>query len=233
MIVFERVTKTFGSTRALDEFTLEIAGGKITGLFGPNGAGKSTCLKMIAGLTRPDAGRVLIDGETPGMTTKSMIAYLPEIDYLYPWMTINDAVSFFAGFYEDWDGAKYQDLLSFLQLEPSMMISKISKGMRAKVKLLLTFSRRARYVLLDEPLSGIDILTRDAIIRTIVKDYSTGEQTIILSTHEIQEVEGLVEDVVFIDRGRVKLAGTAENLRQLEGRSLAAIMKEVFRHGND
>lgn len=233
MIVFERVTKTFGSTRALDEFTLEIAGGKITGLFGPNGAGKSTCLKMIAGLTRPDAGRVLIDGEAPGMTTKSMIAYLPEIDYLYPWMTINDAVSFFAGLYEDWDGTKYQDLLSFLQLEPSMMISKISKGMRAKVKLLLTFSRRARYVLLDEPLSGIDILTRDAIIRTIVKDYSTGEQTIILSTHEIQEVEGLVEDVVFIDRGRVKLAGTAENLRQLEGRSLAAIMKEVFRHGND
>lgn len=233
MITFERVTKTFGSTRALDKFTLEIAGGKITGLFGPNGAGKSTCLKMIAGLSRPDDGRVLIDGEAPGMTTKSKIAYLPEIDYLYPWMTISEAASFFAGFYEDWDEGKYRALLSFLQLEPSMMITKISKGMRAKVKLLLTFSRRARYVLLDEPLAGIDILTRDAIIRTIVKDYSTGEQTIILSTHEIPEVEGLVEDVVFMDRGRVKLAGTAENLRQQEGRSLVAIMKEVFRHDND
>ena len=232
MIAFQEVTKQFGSTRALDQTTMVFPKGKITGFLGPNGSGKSTSLKMIAGLNRPDSGSVLIDGHRPSVETKKDIAYLPEIDHLYPWMTIGEAADFTKSFYEDWDHNKYMELIDFLQLEPSMPIKKISKGMRAKAKLLLTFSRDAKIVLLDEPLSGIDILTREQIIQTIIRDYRAGEQSIIISTHEIQEIEGLIDEVIFMDRGRAVLQGEAEILRSERNKSLVELMKEVYHHGN-
>lgn len=185
MIEFKEVSKRFGSTLALDKLNANFPTGKIIGLFGPNGAGKSTSIKMIAGLNRPDQGQVLIDGELPRMS-KAQIAYLPEIDHLYPWMTIGQAAGFTRSFYVDWDNDKYHELLKYLNLNAEMKIGKISKGQRAKTKLLLTVARRAPYLLMDEPLSGIDILTREEIINTLVRDYREGEQTIIISTHEIR-----------------------------------------------
>lgn len=232
MITFQEVTKQFGNKKALDQATMVFEKGKITGFLGPNGAGKSTSLKMIAGLNRPDSGIVLIDGHRPSVETKKIVAYLPEIDYLYPWMTIGGAADFMKSFYGDWDQSKYQELIGFLQLEPSMSIKKISKGMRAKAKLLLTFSRNAEIILLDEPLSGIDILTREQIIQTIIRDYRAGEQSIIVSTHEIQEIEGLIDEVIFMDRGKAVLQGEAEYLRSERNMSLVELMKEVYRHGN-
>jgi len=232
MIEFNQVVKQFGSTRALDGITVTYPKGKIIGLFGPNGSGKSTSLKMIASLNKPDSGEVLIDGLRPSVETRKQIAYLPEIDYIYSWMTIKDANNFMKGFFADWDEEKNIKLMKFLQLEPNMVIKKISKGMRAKVKLLLAFSRNAKIVLLDEPLSGIDILTRDQIIETIIEDYSAGEQTIIISTHEIQEVESLVDEVVFLKKGNVILQGEAETLRNERNLSLVDLMKEVYQHGD-
>jgi len=232
MIEFKQVVKQFGSTRALDNITVTYPKGKIIGLFGPNGSGKSTSLKMIASLNKPDSGEVLIDGLRPSVETRKQIAYLPEIDYIYSWMTIKDANNFMKGFFADWDEEKNIKLMKFLQLEPNMVIKKISKGMRAKVKLLLAFSRNAKIVLLDEPLSGIDILTRDQIIETIIEDYSAGEQTIIISTHEIQEVESLVDEVVFLKKGNVILQGEAETLRNERNLSLVDLMKEVYQHGD-
>ena len=111
-----------------------------------------------------------------------------------------------------------------------MKISKISKGQRAKCKLILTVSRRAPYLLLDEPLSGIDILTREEIINTLIRDFREGEQSIIISTHEINDVESLVDEVFFIDQGRIVVSGSAEELRITQGLSLVEIMKEAFRH---
>lgn len=230
MIVFKEVTKEFGSKKALDQATMIFPKGEITGFLGPNGSGKSTSLKMIAGLNRPDRGTVMIEGEKPSIHTKRDIAYLPEIDYIYPWMTIGEAANFTKSFYEDWDEKKYNELIDFLHLEPSMAIKKISKGMRAKAKLLLTFSRDAKIILLDEPLSGIDILTRDTIIQTIIRDYRVGEQTIIISTHEIQEIEGLIDKVIFMDKGRAILEGEAEVLRSERNMSLVELMKEVYGH---
>ncbi|NLW90260.1 MAG: ABC transporter ATP-binding protein [Syntrophomonadaceae bacterium] len=231
MIEFKGVSKNFGRTRALDAVDITFATGKITGLFGPNGAGKSTSLKLITGLNRPDRGEVLLDGRNP-MDSKVDIAYLPEIDHLYPWMTIRQAASFVSDFYGDWDGERYKDLLGFLGLDDEMKIGKISKGQRAKTKLLLCTTRRSRYLLLDEPLSGIDILTREQIIQTLIRDFREGEQSIIISTHEISEIEGLVDEVVFLDRGRVRLQGDAEQLREERGMSLVEIMKEAFRDAN-
>lgn len=231
MIEFREVSKRFGRIQALDRLTFTFPRGRIIGLFGPNGAGKSTALNMMVGLNRPDQGELKIDGEIP-LKTKDRIAYLPEVDYLYPWMTIGAAADFIKSFYTDWDEGKYQDLLAFLNLDREMKISRISKGQRAKAKLLLTVSRRAPYLLMDEPLSGIDVLTREEIINTLIRDYREGEQTIIISTHEISEVEALVDEVVFLSAGRIKLAGNAEDLRIEKGLSLVGMMKEVFRDAN-
>lgn len=232
MIEFKNVTKQFGKVKALDNMTITYPKGKIIGLLGPNGSGKSTTLKIIAGLNKVDQGEILINGKQPSIATKREIAYLPEIDYLYSWMKVQDAINFMQGFYENWDEAKNKKLMDFLQLTPDMTISKISKGMRAKVKLLLTFSRNASIVLLDEPLSGIDILTRDQIIQTIIEDFSLGEQTIIISTHEIQEIESIVDEVVFLKQGSVILQGEAEDLRTEKQMSLVELMKGVYQHGD-
>lgn len=229
MIEFKNVSKSFGSTVALKDVNLVFPRGKIIGLFGPNGAGKSTSIKLIMGLNRPDRGEVMVDGQKP-QNRKQDVAYLPEIDHLYPWMTIARAADFTRTFYADWDEDKYRELIGFLNLQEDMKISKISKGQRAKTKLLLTVSRRAPYLLMDEPLSGIDILTREEIINTLIRDYREGEQTIVISTHEIAEVESLVDEVVFLDRGKVKLVGNAEDLRMQRNMSLVELMKEAFKN---
>jgi len=231
MIEFKNVSKSFGSTVALNDVSIVFPRGKIIGLFGPNGAGKSTSIKLIMGLNRPDRGEVRVDGENP-QNKKQDMAYLPEIDHLYPWMNIAQAADFTRTFYADWDEAKYRELIKFLNLQEDMKIAKISKGQRAKTKLLLTVSRRAPYLLMDEPLSGIDILTREEIINTLIRDYREGEQTIIISTHEIAEVESLVDEVIFLDKGKVKLNGNAEDLRVERNMSLVELMKEAFRNAD-
>jgi ABC-2 type transport system ATP-binding protein len=230
MIELINVNKRFGKVNALNNFNLKIDEGKIIGLLAPNGSGKSTCLKIIAGLNQPDSGDVLIFGEKPKVEMKQQIAYLPEVDYLPNHMNVKDFKNFIVPFYTDFNLEKYQDLLNFLELKEDMVIGKISKGMRAKVKLLFTFSREAKIVLLDEPLSGIDVLTRDKIIETIVRDYKAGEQTILLSTHEIDETENIIEDVVFMNDGAVILTENVEDLKEKYNLSLVKIMKEVYRN---
>ncbi len=229
MIEFTNVSKRFGTVQALNQLNLKFSQGKIIGLFGPNGAGKSTTLKMIAGLNQPDRGDVLVDGKNPRQQ-RANIAYLPEIDHLYGWWTLQQAADFTSSFYADWDDAKYQVMLKFLNLDKEMKLGKISKGQRAKCKLLLTVSRRAPYLLMDEPLSGIDILTREEVINALIHDFQESEQTIIISTHEIDEVESLVDEVYFIDQGRIVVSGPAEELRMEKGMSLVAIMKAAIRH---
>lgn len=229
MIEFKEVTKSFGPVLALDRLSITIPKGRIVGLFGPNGAGKSTALKLAMGLNRPDQGLVTVDGCEP-TAYKEHMAFLPEVDHLYSWMTLKQAAGFMRSFYSDWDEQKYHELLGFLNISEDMKLSKISKGQRAKCKLLLVVARQAPYLLLDEPLSGIDIFTRDQIIQTLIRDFREGEQTIIISTHEIHEVESLVDDVIFLDKGQVRLAGEAEELRNEHGMSVVDIIKEVFRH---
>lgn len=231
MIQFKNVTKQFGKVRALDDITLDFPTGKIIGLFGPNGAGKSTTLKLIAGLNRPDNGEIRIDGKPP-RDSRANIAYLPEINHLYPWWTLRDAADFIRTFYGDWVTERYQQQLAFLNLDETMKLSKISKGQLAKCKLLLTVSRQAPYLLLDEPFSGIDIMTRDEIINALIHDYSADRQTVIISTHEINEIENLIDYVFFLDRGQIVLAGDTDTLRAERKMSLVEIMKEAFKHAN-
>jgi ABC-2 type transport system ATP-binding protein len=206
---------------------LQIEPGKIVGLLGPNGAGKSTLLKICAGLTHPTAGRVHVLGRDVSTATKALTAFVPENDTFYSWMTARQAVAFESSMFSDMDVSDAMDLLRGLRLDPDNKISSLSKGQRGRLKLALAMSRRAGLVLMDEPLAGIDPPSRAAILETIASRYRAGEQTIIISTHEVLESEKLFEDVVFLSDGQIALAGNADELRAERGKSLNEIFAEV------
>jgi len=227
-VVFDRVTKGFGRLRAIDELSFTIREGTILGLLGPNGAGKSTMLKLVAGLYRPDSGRVTIDGDQPSPKTKAKVAYLPEIDYLYGWMTVRQIMEYVSAFYPDWDDARAAEMLKFMGLDPATKVGRLSKGMRARLKIVLAMSRSAPVVLLDEPLSGIDPTSRSRVLRAIVSEFRSDSQTVVMSTHDVVESEALFDEVLFLKQGRVALSGEADKLREERGKSIQELFEEVF-----
>jgi ABC-2 type transport system ATP-binding protein len=220
--------KDFSGNLALAGLDLRLESGKILGLLGPNGSGKSTLLKTIAGLVKPAKGQVRIMGREPGRATKAHVSYLPEVDCLYRETTVAGTLQYFSTFYGDWDASKARHLLSFLELDGRAMVSTLSRGMRARLKLVLALARRAPLVLLDEPLSGIDPRSRSRIVAACVGEYRPEQGSMIIATHEVIQAEGAFDDVVFLDRGKVKLAGSAEELRTRHGKSLEALFEEVY-----
>lgn len=220
--------KRYGNKWALDGLDLEVTGGRIMGLLGPNGSGKSTLLKIAAGLVQPSGGKVAVLGRAPGRDTKKRVAYLPEVDCLYREMTIRQTLTYLSTFYDDWDQTKARELLEFMELAPETRVASLSRGMRARLKLVLALARQASLVLLDEPLSGIDPRSRSRIVQAVVGRYRPEEGALIISTHEVIQAESAFDDVVFLDRGRVRLAGVAEDLRAQHGMSLEALFEEVY-----
>ncbi|WP_239565765.1 ABC transporter ATP-binding protein [Paenibacillus sacheonensis] len=222
------IHKRYILKHALTGIDLEIKKGRIVGLLGPNGSGKSTLLKILAGLIHPTSGTVRIDGRAPDANRKKQIAYLPEIDHLYGWMTVDETLRFIAGFYDDWQADKADELLATMNLDGRQKVRNLSKGLRARLKLIVALSRSVPLVLLDEPFSGIDPSSRAKIIRSIVSEFRTGEQTIILSTHSVSESEPMFDDVMFLQQGSVRLFDSADNLRSDYGCSLENIWEKVY-----
>lgn len=228
IIEIDNLHKRYFLTKALNGVNLKVNSGVILGLLGPNGSGKSTLLKIIGGLVHPSAGTVSVNGQKPSVRIKKDVAYLPEIDYLYSWMTVAETIRFIAGFYSDWQDVRAKELLSLMDLDPKQKVGHLSKGKRALLKLLLVLSRKSPLVLLDEPLSGIDPPTRARIIRTIVGEYRMGEQTIILSTHQVGETEAIFDEVAFLNQGKVALHESAENLRNQYSCSMNDLWEKVY-----
>lgn len=230
LVVARDLVKRFGRVDAVNGITVEIPRGQIVGLVGPNGSGKSTFLKLITGLLRPDQGEILVSGLRPGLATKRVVAYEPEGDCLYDWMTVQEVMQFVVVQVPDWDDGKARSLLTFLNLRDQLAtrIRNLSKGMRARVKLLVTLSRNAPLTLLDEPLSGIDPTSRLRIIQSLVSEFRLGEQTIILSTHEVAETEGIFDRVIFLEKGQIKIDDDAQELRARYGCSIQHIFEQVY-----
>lgn len=222
------IIKIYSNKTALDNVSLQLEKGKILGLLGPNGGGKTTFLKMIAGLTRPTSGEILVDGEKPGIYTKSIVSYLPDVNYLYNWMRIKDAVEFFKDFYNDFDENKAKELLKFMKLNENQKVTTLSKGMIEKLSLSLVLARKAKLYVLDEPLGGVDPVARDQILDAILENYSE-DSSMIVSTHLVSDIERLFDDVAFISEGRIVLTGNAEELRMNRGKSIDDLFREVFR----
>ena len=222
------LTKRYGNKTALDQISFSLMPGKIIGLLGPNGSGKTTLIKLLNGLLVPTEGHIFIDGLTPGVETKKFVSYLPERTYLNSWMRVCDIIDYFQDFYEDFDKARAYDMLKRLNINPSDRLRTMSKGTKEKVQLILVMSRRARLYCLDEPIAGVDPAARDYILSTIIQNYDENA-TIIISTHLISDVENILDDVVFIQNGHIRMVDSVENIRFNHGKSVDALFREVFK----
>ena len=222
------LTKRYGNKTALDQISFSLMPGKIIGLLGPNGSGKTTLIKLLNGLLVPTEGHIFIDGLTPGVETKKFVSYLPERTYLNSWMRVCDIIDYFQDFYEDFDKARAYDMLKRLNINPSDRLRTMSKGTKEKVQLILVMSRRARLYCLDEPIAGVDPAARDYILSTIIQNYDENA-TIIISTHLISDVENILDDVVFIQNGHIRMVDSVENIRFNQGKSVDALFREVFK----
>lgn len=222
------LTKIFGQKKALDNLELKIGRGRIIGLLGPNGSGKSTTIKLANGLLTPTSGQILINGMAPGIESKKAISYLPERTYLNDWMTVREMLAFFADFYEDFDQKKSIDMLQRLKIDPTDRLKTMSKGTKEKVQLILVMSRNAQLYLLDEPIGGVDPAARDYILNTIITNYNENA-TVMLSTHLISDIEQVLDEVIFINNGRVSLQKTVDEIREENGVSVDALFREVYK----
>lgn len=223
-----KLSKEFDNKKILKNINLVIPRGKIVGLLGKNGVGKTTLIKLINDLLTPTSGEVLINGKKPGVDSKKIIAYLPERTYLDKGMTIKEVVEYFEGFYDNFDSDKAYKLLSNLDLDRNMKIIKMSKGMQEKLQLVLVMSRKAELYILDEPLGGVDPATRDYILDTILSNFSDGA-SVIISTHLISDIERILDEVIFIDKGKVVLSGSADEIRKLEKTSIDEVFRRMFK----
>ncbi|HHW12025.1 MAG TPA: ABC transporter ATP-binding protein [Firmicutes bacterium] len=226
--MLENLVKRYHLTKALDGVNLSIDRGKVVGLLGPNGSGKTTLLKIVAGLRRPSRGQVRVFGMIPGPETKKRVAFLPEVNTFYNWMTVDDLLEFVKSFHPDLDLEKADSLKSFMNLKGEVKIGALSKGQQARLKLIVGLSRQAELMLLDEPLAGIDPPSRAKILHALVGEFRQEGQTIVISTHEVKEAEPIFDHVVFLREGRIALEGEAETLREETGRSMEELFEEVL-----
>ena len=190
--------------------------------------GKTTLIKLINYLLTPTSGEVLINGEKPGVNSKKIISYLPERTYLDKNMNVSQIITFFNEFYDNFNEEKAIKLLKDLDLDINLKINKMSKGMQEKLQLILVMSREAELYILDEPLGGVDPATRDYILDTILLNFNEGA-SLIISTHIISDVERILDDVIFIDKGEIILTSSADELRKKESASIDEIFRRCFK----
>lgn len=228
MIEIKNASKKYKKVKALDNISFEIHEGKITCILGINGVGKSTILKSICGLVKLDKGEILIDGEKIDYKTYEKVAFVPDVDNYFAQLTIKESFEFMKEFYKKWDREKAYDMLKLFNLTDDKKISELSKGNIDRVKIILGFAQNAKYTILDEPFSGIDIFKREDFLGVMTK-YVSDEQSIIITTHEIAEIEMIADDVILIDEGKLSLVFNAEKTREEEGKSIIDKMREVYK----
>ena len=224
----KNLCKSYEDKQVLKDINLKIPKGKIIGLLGKNGMGKTTLIKLINDLLTPTSGEVLINGKKPGVESKKIISYLPEKTYLDREMRVKDAIKYFEEFYDNFDSEKAKKLLKDLDLDVNSKISKMSKGMQEKLQLILVMSRNAELYILDEPLGGVDPATRDYILDTILSNFSEGA-SVIISTHLIADIERILDEVIFIDKGQIIVTSSADELRNKENASIDEIFRRYFK----
>jgi len=227
MIEVKHVKKKYKKVKALDDVSFNIEEGKITCILGVNGVGKSTILKVIAGLVKPNSGEILIDGEKFSQQTYNKLAFVTDIDIHFNHLNIKETFDLMKLFYRNWDEDRAYEMLSMFSLTDDKKISELSKGNKARVKIIIGFAQRAKYILLDEPFSGIDIFKREEFINamlTLMED----DESIVITTHEIGEIEQIVDDVIILNKGKIEQIFNAEEVRQNEGKSILDKMREVY-----
>lgn len=227
VIEVKHVYKKFKRKQVLKDMSFTAEKGQITCLIGINGAGKTTIMKSIMALTPIDSGEILIDGQKIDKEAYEKITYIPDRLTMLPSYTIAQAFEFMADFYKTWNKKRATELLAFFKLEPSEKISSLSKGNAAKVNLLLGLALDVDYILMDEPFSGIDIFSREQIAE-VFTSHLIENRGVIITTHEINDIEHLIDKAVLIGNGTVLKEIEVEKTREMEGKSVVDIMREVY-----
>lgn len=229
LLKIENLYKKYYNKTALNNVNLILEQGQIYGLLGPNGSGKTTLMKVIAGLHKQTSGQITVKDEPLSYKTKASISYMPTENFLYDSFKVKDAVKFYADMYEDFQEEKALNILKEINVDTEFKISKLSSGLVGKLKVALALSRDVDLYMLDEPLNGVDVLSRDVILDLIIRSY-TENKTIVVSTHLVSEIEKILDSVIFLKDGIVELTGDAEELRMSRELSIEGIYKEVFKN---
>ncbi len=227
VVKFDGVTKKYGNEIALKDSSFQFQKGKIYGLLGPNGSGKSTTLKMIAGLVLPNTGTVTMNGKQVTRKIASEVAYLTELDMFYDAFKVDGMIRYYASQFPDFNIERANELVEFMELDSGKKIKHLSKGNRGRLKLVLALSRNTEVLLLDEPFSGLDPMVRDTIVKGLLSYIDFGNQTVIIATHEIDEIEAILDEAYIISDGEIKGHCQVEELREAEGLSVLQWLKKT------
>ena len=229
VLTCSRLCKSYRAGQpVLQDLNINLTGGKIVGLLGPNGCGKSTLLKLISGLLVPDSGEISVCGAHRSEASNALISYLPERTYFNNSMRMEDMIALFSDFFPDFDEACARHMLADLGIRTDSRFRTLSKGTKEKAQLVLVMSRKARLYLLDEPIGGVDPAAREYILNTILKNFDESS-SILITTHLIQDVEAIFDQVLFLNQGKIVIDGEVDEIRQQHGKSIDRLFREVFK----
>jgi len=227
-IEIKNLWKKYIGSIALQGISLDLEKGKVLGVLGENGAGKSTLFRILANVTKPSRGQIMIDGTPVGKDTRTFVSYLPEIDPYSTRMTVSELFQFLSVFYPKWSQSKADQLMEYMKINPNKKIKTLSKGQKVRLKLICAFAQDGELLIMDEPLSGIDPISRKKVVETLFNEFRFGEQTIIIATHLVEDLEEFLDDVVYLKEGQIVLSGSTDQLREQYGKSLLGIYEEVL-----
>ena len=207
MLEMQNVTKTFGSFKALNDLSMSIPKGAVYGLVGPNGAGKSTAIRLLTGVYRPDAGQITLEGEPifENPQAKSRMCYIPDEIFFFPSATLEDMKKYYKGFYPQFDEALFERLHEAFQLPKKSQIRRFSKGMQKQAAFQLSICTRPDVLILDEPVDGLDPVMRRQVWSLILSDVAQRETTVLISSHNLRELEDICDHVGIVDKGQMLL----------------------------
>ncbi|MBE3568816.1 MAG: ABC transporter ATP-binding protein [Bacillales bacterium] len=228
MILFQQVTKKYRQKVALHKVDLKLTRGKIIGLVGENGSGKSTMLKLIAGLAYPTRGEVLVNGSKANRRVASTVSYLSELDEYYRFYNVEQMIEFYASQFPDFDLKKAYEISTFMKLDPESKLKELSKGNRGRLKIVLSLARNAPIILMDEPLSGLDPMVRKSIVKGLISFIDLEKQLVLITTHEIREVENILDEVIAIKDGTIIGHHNVEQLREEQNLGIVDWMSTIY-----
>lgn len=227
MIQLQHVSFKYQRQEVLTDISLSFPLGQTIGIAGENGSGKSTLLKIIAGIQRPRKGTISIHKESLSRIHATDIAYLPDIDLFYSFYTTKELFAFYASQFDDFSIEKAMEVANFLEVNVDVKLKKLSKGNRGRAKMAATLGRNTPYYVMDEPFSGLDPIVREALIKGLIRFTNVEEQSIILSTHELHEVEPILDELIILKDGKVIAQDELETIRFETNQDAVSWMKNV------
>ncbi len=227
LVEIKQLTKKYYNKVAIENIDLSIEKGKIYGLLGPNGSGKTTLMKVIAGLHKKNGGDVKVKNNDITHHTKEHVVFMPTENHLYKWMKVKTIINYYQDMYKDFDSVKALALAKEMDLDYSKKISQLSTGLASRLKVILALCRDAEILMFDEPLNGLDPISREKVLELLTSTFSH-DKTIIISSHLVSEFEYSLDNVIFIKDGYIELQGNAEAIREEKGMSILDLYKEVY-----